>query len=49
MPSYRVKGIKKVRVRKAGGKLYEYHYHRATGVRIDEKPGSNASGIILRC
>lgn len=41
MPSYRVKGIKKVRLTKKG-RTYEYHYHRKTGRRLRNKPGTNA-------
>lgn len=41
MPSYRVKGIKIVKVRK-NKRTYEYHYHRTTGLRINEEPGTNA-------
>lgn len=46
MPVYRVKGIKIVRVRKAG-RAYEYHYHRATGRRIRAEPGTAAYAVEI--
>lgn len=36
----RLKGINTVRRKLAGGKVAVYHYHRATGTRLEGEPGS---------
>lgn len=42
MPRVRLKGINTVRAKLAGGAVATYYYHRATGIRLPDDPGTPA-------